>query len=140
MTPPTAQQNSSVAKAATAPKKPDKPVRKPTLAHRAEYYTMRATISALRALSWDAACSFGERLGALGYRPLGIRKRVVERQIAAAFPELGPEAVVNLARESYRHLGRSFIEAALLDKLGKDGLQELVETVEGWEEVEDVMS
>lgn len=101
---------------------------------------MRATIRALGALSWDAACSFGERLGALGYRPLGIRKRVVERQIAAAFPELDHEAVVKLARESYQHLGRTFIETALLDSIGKDGLQELVESVEGWEEVEEVMS
>jgi KDO2-lipid IV(A) lauroyltransferase len=110
------------------------------MAHRAEYYTMRATIRLLGALSWDAACGVGERLGALGYRPLGIRKRVVERQIAAAFPELDRGAVVTLARDSYRHLGRTFVETALLDSLGKDGLQELVESVEGWEEVEDVMS
>ena len=101
---------------------------------------MRATIRALSALSWDAACRIGERLGALGYRPLGIRKRVVERQIAAAFPELDHEAVVNLARDSYKHLGRTFIETALLDSIGKDGLQKLVESVEGWEEVEEVMS
>jgi len=83
VTPPTAEKNISVATPATAPRKPDRPVRKPTLAHRAEYYTMRATISALRVLSWDAACSFGERLGELGYRPLGIRKRVVERSSAS---------------------------------------------------------
>ncbi|MEO8910052.1 MAG: lysophospholipid acyltransferase family protein [Gemmatimonadaceae bacterium] len=121
-------------------RKPERPVRKPTFAHRAEYYTMRATIRALGALNWDAACKVGERLGALGYRPLGIRKRVVERQIAAAFPELNRDAVVNLARESYQHLGRTFIETALLDSIGKDGLQTLVESVEGWEEVEDVMS
>ncbi|HMI43526.1 MAG TPA: lysophospholipid acyltransferase family protein, partial [Gemmatimonadaceae bacterium] len=38
------------------------------------------------------------------------------------------------------HLGRTFIETALLDFLGKDGLQRLVETVEGWEEIEEVMS
>ena len=101
---------------------------------------MRATIAALRAMSWDGACKVGEQLGELGYRPLGIRKRVVERQIAAAFPDLTPEAVVNLARESYRHLGRTFIETALLAKLGKDGLQELVETVDGWEEIDDVMA
>jgi KDO2-lipid IV(A) lauroyltransferase len=115
-------------------------MKKPTLAHRAEYYAMRATIGGLRALSWEAACKFGESLGSLGYRPLGIRKRVVERQIAAAFPNLGPEAVANLSRESYRHLGRSFIETALLDSLGADGLQKLVETVEGWEEIDDVMA
>ena len=115
-------------------------MKKPTLAHRAEYYAMRATIGGLRALSWDAACRFGEKLGSLGYRPLGIRKRVVERQIAAAFPDLRREAVKRLARESYRHLGRAFIETALLNSLGADGLQKLVETVEGWEEIEEVMS
>ena len=114
--------------------------KKPTIAHRAEYYAMRATIGGLRALSWDAACAFGEKLGSLGYKPLGIRKRVVEKQIAAAFPDLLPEDVERLARESYRHLGRTFIETALLDSLGKDGLQRLVETVEGWEEIEEVMS
>ena len=124
----------------TSPAAKERVVKKPTLAHRAEYYTMRATIGALRALSWDAACKVGERLGALGYRPLGIRKRIVERQIAAAFPDLSREAVVHLARESYEHLGRTFIETALLDSIGKDGLQALVESVEGWEEIEEVMS
>ncbi|MFL5485478.1 MAG: lysophospholipid acyltransferase family protein [Gemmatimonadaceae bacterium] len=113
---------------------------KPTLAHRAEYYTMRATIKALSALSWDVACKMGEKLGSLGYRPLGIRKRVVERQIAAAFPELEHDAVVDLARQSYAHLGRTFIETALLDSIGRTGLQQLVDTVEGWEEVDDVMA
>jgi KDO2-lipid IV(A) lauroyltransferase len=127
-------------KAADIPKQASRAVRKPTMAHRAEYYTMRATIRALSALSWDAACKIGERLGALGYRPLGIRRRVVERQIAAAFPELDHEAVVSLARDSYKHLGRTFIETALLDSIGKDGLQELVQSVEGWEEVEEVIS
>src|ERR1700716_975950 len=118
-------------KAPESTKHPDTLERKPTLAHRAEYYTMRATIGALRGLSWDAACKVGERLGALGYRPLGIRKRVLGRPVAAAFPDLNHEAVINIARESYRHLGRSFIETALLDGIGKDGLQRLVETVEG---------
>ncbi len=115
-------------------------MKKPTLAHRAEYYAMRATIGGLRALSWEGACKMGEKLGALGYRPLGIRKRVVERQIAAAFPDLTPRAVRNLARESYEHLGRTFIESALLDSLGPDGLRQLVETVEGWEAIEEVMA
>src|SRR3954470_8399809 len=114
--------------------------RAPTLAHRAEYYTMRATIGALRALPWEAACKVGASLGALGYRPLGIRRGVVEKQIAAACPLLPREDVVALSRESYEHLGRTFIETALLDSIGKQGVLELVETVEGWEIVEAVMS
>ena len=124
----------------TEPAAKTRAVKKPTLAHRAEYYAMRATIRSLGALSWEAACRTGAKIGALGYRPLGIRKRVVERQIAAAFPELRREAVVSLARQSYEHLGRTFIETALLDSLGKDGLQKLVETVEGWEEIEEAMA
>ncbi|MEX2111043.1 MAG: lysophospholipid acyltransferase family protein [Gemmatimonadaceae bacterium] len=112
----------------------------PTLAHRAEYYAMRGTIEALRALSWERACKVGQRIGALGYRPLGIRKHVVERQIAAAFPKLSPQEVANLARESYEHLGRSSIETALLGSIGRDGLQALVETVEGWELIAEVMA
>ena len=47
---------------------------------------------------------------------------------------------MNLARDSYKHLGRTFIETALLDSLGKDGLQQLVESVKGWDEVEEVMA
>ncbi|HEY3133839.1 MAG TPA: lysophospholipid acyltransferase family protein [Gemmatimonadaceae bacterium] len=120
--------------------KKTKRLRKPTLVHRVEYYTMRATIGALRALSWDAACKIGERIGVLGYRPFGIRKRVVEKQIAAAFPDLSDDAVAQLARESYAHLGRTFVESALFDKLGKDGVLELVDEVGGWHHVEDAMS
>jgi KDO2-lipid IV(A) lauroyltransferase len=101
---------------------------------------MRATIQALRALSWSAAGKVGESLGRLGYRPLGIRKRVVEKQIAAAFPELSQQRVRELSIASYAHLGRSFVETALLDTLGKRGLIDLVETVDGWELVEQVMA
>jgi Kdo2-lipid IVA lauroyltransferase/acyltransferase len=115
-------------------------LKRATLAHRAEYYAMRATLAGLSALSWDSACTIGEQLGAIGYRPLGIRKRVVERQIAAAFPNLDSPAVAQLARDSYKHLGRTFVESALLDNLGRDGIQTLVDRVEGWDEVEDVMS
>jgi KDO2-lipid IV(A) lauroyltransferase len=107
-----------------------------TLAHRAEFYAMRGTIEALRALGWDRAVAIGEKLGELGYWPLGIRKRVVEKQLAAAFPELSRKEVGDLARESYRHLGRSSIETALLGSIGRDKFETLVETVEGWDLLE----
>ena len=111
-----------------------------TLAHRAEFYGMRATIATLRAIGWERAVAMGEKLGELGYRPFGIRKRVVERQIAAAFPELSQQDVIELARESYRHLGRSSIETALLRSIGRDGLDTLVETVEGWDLLADAIA
>jgi KDO2-lipid IV(A) lauroyltransferase len=109
--------------------------KKPTIAHRVEYYAMRAMLSVLRTMSWDAACRFGERLGVIGYRPLGIRKRIVEKQIAAAFPNLDRVQVKALARASYAHLGRTFVESALFDTLGKQGVIDLVDEVHGWDHI-----
>ncbi|HJQ10262.1 MAG TPA: lysophospholipid acyltransferase family protein [Gemmatimonadaceae bacterium] len=113
--------------------------KKPTLAHRAEYYAMRGILGVLRTMSWKTACRIGERLGVIGYRPLGIRKRVVERQIAAAFPNLNAKQVTALARESYAHLGRTFVESALFDRIGKQGVLDIVDEVHGWHYVDDVV-
>ncbi len=113
---------------------PDQRVtRRPTLAHRAEYYSLRAMLAGLERLPWETACSIGERLGRLGYRPFGVRKDVVERQIAAAFPELDHDGVQGIARGAYSHLGRTAVEAALLPSLGKNAVLDLVEVADGWE-------
>jgi Kdo2-lipid IVA lauroyltransferase/acyltransferase len=108
----------------------------PTLSHRAEYLSMRALIASLEKLDWDTACRIGERLGALGYFPLGIRRHVVESQIAAAFLELSESEVKDLARASYRHLGRNAVEASLISSKGPQGVLDLIESVEGWEHME----
>src|SRR5687767_10479725 len=104
--------------------------------HRAEYCALRGLVRALGVVPWDRAGSVGAAVGAAGFRPLGVRRRVVERQIAAAFPELTPEQVSGMARRSYQHLGRSAIETALLPKLGQAGVLRLVSEVENWELME----
>ena len=112
----------------------------PTLSHRAEYYALRALIRTLGTMSWETACGIGARLGGAGYRPLGIRKRVAERQIAAAFPEKSEEEVRKIARASFEHLGRSTIETALLPSLGERGVLAMVSKVDGWEHMESAMA
>jgi Kdo2-lipid IVA lauroyltransferase/acyltransferase len=109
---------------------------RPTFSHRAEYWSMRALIAGLGKLDWNTACAIGEKIGELGYRPLGIRKLVVKRQIAAAFPGLSTEDVTKMARASYRHLGRNAVEAALVSHRGVNGVLDLVESVDGWEHIE----
>src|SRR5687768_11310272 len=89
-----------------------------SFAHRAEYAAIRTLVGALGKLDWRRAGDVGARIGALGYRPLGIRRRVVERQIAAAFPGLDEPDVRRIARAAYEHLGRASIEAAILPSLG----------------------
>lgn len=107
-----------------------------TLSHRLEYGALRALMGALGTMSWPNAVAMGARLGALGYQPLGIRRRVVELQIAAAFPMLDRAAVARIARGAFEHLGRVAAETALLARIGRDQVLDLFEEVHAWDVVE----
>ncbi|MGZ8469388.1 MAG: lysophospholipid acyltransferase family protein [Gemmatirosa sp.] len=121
---------------AAEPATPSAP-RAPTLAHRMEYAALRGAIGGLGALPWERATAVGSWLGRIGYAPAGIRRGVTERQIAAAFPEYDAARVSEIARASYESLGRTTIEAALVPRLGREGLLALFERVEGWELLEE---
>jgi KDO2-lipid IV(A) lauroyltransferase len=107
-----------------------------TLSHYAQYYGIRGSAAALRRLSFERAGSIGERIGMLGYKPLGIRRAVVERQVAAAFPGLSEQEVARIARASYASLGRTTIETALLPTYSREQVLSLVQEVTGWNLVE----
>ena len=107
-----------------------------TLAHYAQYYGIRGSVAALRRLSFRRASAIGERIGTLGYRPFGIRRAVVERQVGAAFPGLTEPEVARIARASYASLGRTTIETALLPTYSREEVLDLVERTDGWEHVE----
>jgi KDO2-lipid IV(A) lauroyltransferase len=113
-----------------------RPRRAPTLAHRAEYLALRGTVAALSRLSWKRASDVGAGLGLLGYRPLGVRRDVVERQIAESFPELGPAEVARIARGAYESLGRTTVETAVLPTLEPGRVLQLFDAAEGWDTVE----
>lgn len=107
-----------------------------SVVNRAQYVALRGMMAALGALSWRHATAFGAGLGAFAYRPLGIRRRVVERQIAAAFPDLDDAGVRRVARGAYENLGRTAIETALLPSIGREGILDLFEGADGWEWIE----
>ena len=108
----------------------------PRLPHYVQYYALRGAVAALDLLSLKRAGAIGEWIGALGFRPLGIRRAVVERQVRAAFPGLGATEVRRIARASYEHLGRTTIETALLPACSRDQVLAMFEGVEGWDVVE----
>jgi KDO2-lipid IV(A) lauroyltransferase len=87
--------------------------------HRVQYAAMRIAFSAFGMLGFHRASNFGARLGRFG-RFLGIRRRVVERQIGAAFPEWTPDRVQEVARQAYESLGRTSIEAAILSRCSRE--------------------
>lgn len=123
----------------TSPSGPPTPPA-PTLSHRVEYAATRAAVGALTLLGWRGASWVGARLARLAYRPFGIRAGVVERQIAAAFPELSRDAVLDLAARSYESLGRTSIETAILPGTSREDILARVERVEGWHFVEDALA
>jgi Kdo2-lipid IVA lauroyltransferase/acyltransferase len=108
-----------------------------TTRHRAEYLSIRALAAILGGIGLTRAGRVGAWLGRLGYWPIGIRRRVVERQIAAAFPDWPATEVDRVARASYAHLGRTTIETALLPGRSREAIMAMFESVEGWDLVEE---
>jgi KDO2-lipid IV(A) lauroyltransferase len=108
-----------------------------TLAHRAEYLALRSAGAVVERVGFRRAGSFGEWVGKLGYRPLAIRRQVVERQIAAAFPDLSSANVSRIALAAYAHLGRASIETAILPSYSSREIIDLFEKVEGWSIVQE---
>ncbi len=111
-----------------------------TLAQAAEFYALRGAVRALEALDWGRAGALGAGLGSLGYRPLGIRRAVVEQQITAAFPDMDAETVRRTARDAYRHLGRNVAEIALTPRLGRQGLVDLFDPPDNWPWLEEALA
>jgi Kdo2-lipid IVA lauroyltransferase/acyltransferase len=89
----------------------------------------------LSLLPFSVGSRVGAWLGVLGLR-LGIRAKVVHTQIAFAFPEFTPEQVRAAALESYRNLGRTSIEAALMEQRSPAALLALFDRVDGWEHMD----
>jgi Kdo2-lipid IVA lauroyltransferase/acyltransferase len=104
----------------------------PSISDVAEYTALRAGIGLMGVVPWARAVAIGGRVGALGYRPLGIRRRIVETQIATAFPEWDVATVRRVAHDAYEHLGRTTIEAALLPNLSRERVLSLFDGEGDW--------
>lgn len=105
----------------------------PTLRHRLEYLAFRGAAGAARLLG-DAA---SERLlaaaGRLAYRPLGIRRRLVEAHLRQAFPGRDEAWIRRTAAAAYAHLGREGAAMIRLSSLSREHIIARTE-VEGLDE------
>ena len=111
-----------------------------TWMQRLEYGALRGAVGALRTVGMRGAGAVGASIARLGYRPFGIRRRVVERHVAAAFPGISSADLHRVSAASYAHLGRTSIETALLPLHDREHIIELFEDVEGWSIVEDSLA
>lgn len=108
---------------------------KTRLSHWPLYVTARAILGVLRLLPFSVARRLGRGLGRAGM-VLGVRRTVVQRQIAGAFPGLDQGSVRALVRDTYAHLGEVLIESALIPKLGRQGVLDLFESADGFGHIE----
>ncbi len=74
----------------------------------------------------------GAGLGGLAHR-LGWRRRVVESQLAQAYPESGDGWIRDTAKSCYKHLGREWFTVPALVRGGLDEVRRRVEFGEGRE-------
>ena len=112
----------------------------PTLAHRLEYAALRAFVGALAPLGVRRGGAVAGFIARLGYWPLGIRRGVVERQVAAAFPAYSEAEVAAVAREAYDNIGRVAIEATLLSRGTRENLLELFHPCPTWHLVDEALA
>jgi KDO2-lipid IV(A) lauroyltransferase len=114
------------------------PERRPVnMRHRVEYVALRIATALLGRLSFRRASNLGAAIGRLGYSPFGFRREVVERQIAAAFPDWSPDRVRAAARAAYENLGRTTIEAAILHRYDADEIRAMVDEPADWHLIEE---
>ena len=86
----------------------------PTLAHRLEYAALRAFGGSLALFDVRTAARAAGAFAELGTRPWESVAGSPSARSRAAFPEFSPQKVEEVARESYRNLGRVAIEATRL--------------------------
>lgn len=108
--------------------------------HRVQYAALRGVLGALGKLGFRRASDFGARVGRMGHFPLGIRRRVVETQIAAAFPDWDAARIEATARAAYENLGRTTIETAVLSRYNRDRILELFDEPTDWPVLERAMA
>ena len=98
--------------------------RKVTSMHRVEHALLKVSIGFARMLGTRRAARFGEAVGALGYFPFGIRKKLVHENLRAAFPDKDAKWLKRMARETYAHLGREALMTLQLTQMSADEIRE----------------
>ncbi len=100
---------------------------RPRLKHRAEEALVAALEGAVAHLPPSRAARLGAHLGALVRSPLAIRRSVVEENLRRAFPDADTDWIDDVARASFRHLGREVAAMLRLYRLDVAQVRSFVE-------------
>ena len=119
---------------------PQRAPRPIVLRHRLQYAAIRAVLGTIGRLDFHRASALGATLGRMGYAPLGIRREVVVKQIAAAFPDWDADRVQATALGAYENLGRTTVETAVLSRFGPQHILDLFDEPKDWPVLETALA
>lgn len=114
-------------------------MRRLTLGHRLEYLGYRLGLGVLRLLPEGLALRLGEGMGWVAGVVLGIRRRTVRVHLRQAFPDKSEAWRRQVARASFRHLGREAVATFLLERMSRKEVLERTE-VPGFSGLEEAMN
>ncbi len=103
--------------------------------HRIEQAAFLAIRSMLRVLPHEAARPIGRAIGGLAGRIDRRHRKIAEKNLGIAFPELPPAERRRLVGDSFRHLGGAVCDAISADRFRLDQLCERF-SYEGWEHLD----
>ncbi|MDX1700928.1 MAG: hypothetical protein R3250_09940, partial [Melioribacteraceae bacterium] len=104
--------------------------------YRLEYYSLIIIGKVLNLLSKISINFSSALLATIFYHLLGIRKKIVHKNLRIAFPNLSESAVKKLAFENYKSLAVTLIEIFSVEKMSKDQIKDRFST-EGFEIIYD---
>ena len=102
--------------------------------HAFEAFLVRSLAAGAGSVSWERSLRFGALLGDTAHR-LGLRRRVVEENLAGVVPPWSETERRGIARDHYRELGRVALEYPRLAKLVRAVPGEVL-CVRGFEHIE----
>lgn len=105
-----------------------------SLQHRVEYLGVRLLVAVVSRLPERVAWGIGGVLGRLAGSVLRVRRTVVDRNLERAFPDRSRRWRDQVARRTYLHFAREFLQIMRLERLESDKLGARIE-VEGIEAI-----
>ena len=124
---------------AAAPAAATAEARRATPRHWVEYLSFQLARAVAGSLPERAASTMGAWLGWLAGTVFRVRRRVVDSNLSRVFPDRSAVWRAEVARQSYRHLGRVAVSTFRLSRLTPDRVVALTE-FEGVELLEEVAS
>ena len=108
-----------------------------TLKNKIEFISIKSIMILLNLLPYSMLMKFASCLGSFTFSFIRIRRKVVIENIKNAFPELSSREVLNLAKKSYQHFSKIFLELAHLNQFSSEQLKAkiIVKTPEVIEEI-----